>query len=419
MGRSGTRLRRLPAAARAAVQAVLLCAGATLMPPLALAGGLYLNEFATPAMGAAGAGAEALAEDASTAFPLHNPAGMTRLEGQNLLVGGGLFFGDIQFDPESETPRPGNDGGNQGSIGPLLGTYYAQSLSDRWSIGASVFSVSGASLDPRNDWAGRFQLQEINLLTLSFNTALAFEVNDWLSVGVGASLIYGELELDAAVDPFGLREGQVKIEDADDFAGGWNVGFLVTPREGTQLGLIYVSKVELDLSGRIKTNLPNSFGLDLDIPLVRLARLGFSQELGRGFTLLGTVGWEDWSRFDNLPLSVRRLDTRIDTGWHDTFHFSLGLRHQWSERLMLQGGVTFDTSPQDSDDRIAALPVDRQTRVAVGAQYQWTENINVGAAFQYFNGGPGKINNETLKGEYDSNDIFFLAFNLSWKRPGD
>ncbi len=44
----------------------------------AQAGGLYLNEFATPSMGVAGAGQEAVANDASTNFAFHNPAGMTR-----------------------------------------------------------------------------------------------------------------------------------------------------------------------------------------------------------------------------------------------------------------------------------------------------------------------------------------------------
>lgn len=396
-----------------------LCTVPSTLP--ALAGGLYLNEFATPAMGAAGAGAEALAEDASTAFPFHNPAGMTELEGQDLLLGGGVFFGDVEFDPDSDTPFPGNDGGNQAGIGPLLGGFYTQSLSDRWTLGASLFSASGASLDPRSDWAGRFQLQEITLFTLAVNASAAYKVNDWLSLGAGATLLYGELELDAAVEPF-RTEGQVKIEDADDYAGGWNVGFFVTPREGTQLGLIYVSKIELDLSGRIKVQpgagpLAPEFGLDLDIPLVQLARLGFSQDLGQGFTLLGSVGWEDWSRFDNLPLSIRNGSTRIDTGWHDTYHFSLGLRHQWSERLLLQGGVAFDTSPQSSSNRVAALPIDRQIRAAIGTQYQWSETVNIGAAFEYFNGGRGRINNSTLKGDYDRNHIFFLAFNVNWKWP--
>ena len=45
-----------------------------LVPGTVSAGGLYLQEFGTPAMGAAGAGAQARADDASTAF--FNPAGI-------------------------------------------------------------------------------------------------------------------------------------------------------------------------------------------------------------------------------------------------------------------------------------------------------------------------------------------------------
>jgi long-chain fatty acid transport protein len=51
----------------------------------AWAGGFYLNEFASPSSGTAQAGAEAVARDASTVW--HNPAGMTRVEGKDLLVG--------------------------------------------------------------------------------------------------------------------------------------------------------------------------------------------------------------------------------------------------------------------------------------------------------------------------------------------
>ena len=48
-----------------------------------LAGGLYINEFGTPSMGVAGAGANAVASDASTSF--HNAAGMTLINGTELM----------------------------------------------------------------------------------------------------------------------------------------------------------------------------------------------------------------------------------------------------------------------------------------------------------------------------------------------
>ena len=68
------------------------------------AGALYINEFATPSMGVAGAGQEAYANDASTNFALHNPAGMTRLEGHSIALGAGLLQGDTKFDTDPDTP---------------------------------------------------------------------------------------------------------------------------------------------------------------------------------------------------------------------------------------------------------------------------------------------------------------------------
>ena len=82
------------------------------------AGGLYLNEFATPSMGVAGAGQEAVANDASTNFAFHNPAGMTRLEGHSIALGAGLLQGDTEFDTDPDTPFNGGDGGDQAGWAP-------------------------------------------------------------------------------------------------------------------------------------------------------------------------------------------------------------------------------------------------------------------------------------------------------------
>ena len=64
------------------------------------AGGLYVPTFGTPSMGVASAGANAIADDASTA--IQNPAGMTRLDDHALL--GGLA---PQSGLSRPIPRPG------------------------------------------------------------------------------------------------------------------------------------------------------------------------------------------------------------------------------------------------------------------------------------------------------------------------
>ena len=96
------------------------------------AGGLYLNEFGTPSMGTAGAGAQAWADDASTS--LHNPAGMTRIQGNQLMLTSGLFFSRVKFDTGPGTFFSGGDGGDAGGWAPLGGLFYVHSLSERWGI---------------------------------------------------------------------------------------------------------------------------------------------------------------------------------------------------------------------------------------------------------------------------------------------
>jgi long-chain fatty acid transport protein len=135
------------------------------------AGGLYLSEFGSPSMGTAGAGAQALADNASTAF--HNPAGMTRLNGKQLMVSGGLLYSTIKFDPDADTPIPGNDGGDAGGPAPILGGFYAHSLSEDWKLGVSVISISGAVLDYNDNWTGRYLIQDVTLLTITVNPTAA------------------------------------------------------------------------------------------------------------------------------------------------------------------------------------------------------------------------------------------------------
>lgn len=152
-----------------------------------LAGGLYLNEFGTPAMGTAGAGAHALANDASTAF--HNPADMTRVEGEEFMVSGGLLYYDMKFAPAPNTPIPGSDGGNAGGPGPILGTFYTRDLSEDWDFGLSLVSISAALIDYEDSWTGRYLVQDVTILTVSAMPSISYRVNDRWSLGAGATVM--------------------------------------------------------------------------------------------------------------------------------------------------------------------------------------------------------------------------------------
>ena len=83
-----------------------LVVGATGVDRDAEAGGIILYELGTPDVGRASAGWAARAGDAATVFT--NPAGMSRLPGNDLLVGGQLTYGQFGFKPNENTPSGGS-----------------------------------------------------------------------------------------------------------------------------------------------------------------------------------------------------------------------------------------------------------------------------------------------------------------------
>lgn len=239
----------------------------------ARAGGLYLSEFGTTALGTASAGASAGTDGASTA--IHNPAAMTRLDEHQLAVGSALAFSFVEFDPDSGTPVAGSDGGNQGGFLPIFSGQYVHKRSDRWRLGLAFVSISCAVLDPDDDWVGRNEITESSLLTMSALPTIAYRVNDWLSVGAGPTLTYGRLtyELRAPLPGPGGLEAPVKLDEIDDFAPGAVVAVLVELSPQLRFGLTYNSEVEFDLSGDIELPLGITPNINLELPLAQAVRL--------------------------------------------------------------------------------------------------------------------------------------------------
>ena len=212
------------------------------------AGGLYLYELGTPDVGAAGAGWAARAQDAATVFT--NPAGMTRLEQSELLVGVQPVYLDVEFSPDANTTTSGSDGDASTWL-PAGGLYYFFDLAPKLKFGISATGYFGLGLDYEDDWVGRYYVQEVQLQALGIQPALAYQITDWLSFGAGMVALYGVYEQKTAINNIGPNQpdGRLRIKD-DDLAFQANLGILVEPRKGTRFGLTYLSEAELEFKDR-------------------------------------------------------------------------------------------------------------------------------------------------------------------------
>jgi long-chain fatty acid transport protein len=376
------------------------------------AGGLYLNEFGTTSMGTAGAGAGALAMDASTAF--HNAAGMTRLEGNQLMASAGLLYADIQFDPSPTTPIPGNDGGSAGGPGPILGMFYSHSLTEKWKLGVSLVSISAALMDFDDGWTGRYYVKEVSILTLSVLPAIAYKVNDCLSLGATGNIMYGKLEEKIAAPP---PDGTGEVEiDGDDTEFGFSFSALVEPSDRTRIGIVYASEATPNFDGDISVKPPGlKTGIDATITFPQLVKASVYHEFSDQLAVVGSVGWEQWSAFENITLSVEQGSKVLPRNWKDTWYFGAGLHYRPTKEWLLMAGASYNTSPVDDEDRTIDMPIDRQVRLSCGAQYAFSERFTLGGYFTYADYGKAKIEQPLLQGDFQSNDLYFVALSGSWK----
>jgi len=376
------------------------------------AGGLYLEEFGTPSMGVASAGAEAVAADASSA--LHNPAGMTRLDGKQLMITGGLAYSRVKFDQAPGNIVSGGNGGDAGGLAPMGGAFYTHSLSEDLKFGLSLYSISAALLDYDTGWIGRYQCQEVSIFTMTMNPSIAYKVNDWLSIGGGPAFVYGDLDMKVAAPP-PVGNGRVEI-DGDDWEVGFDGGVLINLNERTRFGLLYFSGWDLEFGGDLEIKGTGiSAGTDTGLDMPQMVRLGAYHEINDRLALLGTVAWEEWSDLDEVNISTGSGGAALDKNWDDVWHFAAGIHYRLAKPTLLQFGIAYDTSPVDSDDRTADMPIDRQIRYACGVLYEYSDNVTLGTQFEYIDMGDAKIKSNLLNGDYKTNEVYLIAININWK----
>ncbi len=426
--------------------AALLLAGGLLAAGPAAGGGIILYEVGTADVGLASAGYGARAQDASTV--LTNPAGMTRLEGNQALVGGQLLWSNLKFSPGSGTsPGLGTEDGGHG-IGadgwfPGGGGFMTYSLSPELKLGLGATGNFGLGLDYSDDWVGRYYVQDATLVGASLLPSIAYKVTDQLSLGASLNLMYGKLKNQVAINNLapGHGDGQLKLDDGD-WGVGANLGLLFEIDPRTRLGLTWSSQVKLDFAGAAKFS---DLGPGMTDILARRGLLDSrikagikvpQQVMGSLFTqvddrwaLLGSVGWQQWSKFGMVQLgiedSTNPKSLTADLDFKNTWHVGLGAQYRLSEPWLLNFGMAYDSPMYPGSTVSPLLPVGPAWRFGAGAEQRLSKDASWGFALEYIYSGNLDVDNKgkpvalggrgNVVGSYDNIGTLFAAAYYSWK----
>lgn len=131
----------------------------------AWAGGIIIYEAGHEGSGLANAGSAALTRDPSV--QMHNPAGISELQGTQINANGQVILGDIRFARDSHNDFAGNEGGNISQYLPGSSFFISHRINERASIGFAMYGNFGLTADYDDDWAGRYFAQESAVLGMS------------------------------------------------------------------------------------------------------------------------------------------------------------------------------------------------------------------------------------------------------------
>jgi long-chain fatty acid transport protein len=408
-------------------------AGAALLPLSALAGGISLYEIGTPDVGLASAGYSARAQDASTLFK--NPAGMSLLPGPQVQGGLQLLYGDLEFSKNSSTSSSlGTDNGGV-AVGALPGAsvFVTYPVTKKLTVGFGSFSYFGLALDYDNNWVGRYYVQEGALLGMSLVPAASFKVNEWLSIGGGLNAMYGYMHTEVGINNGIGTDGQLKLDD-EEWGFGGIAGIIITPREGTRLGVTYISPVDLDFSDKPSFNnlgpvlgsrpiLQNPPTLDLGVTVPQMVMVGIYQEINTNWAVMADVGWQNWHEFGKVDVGVdsdNPTSLTKNLNYDDTWHGAIGAQYTASAQWQFTGGFAYDTSAVSDANRTVTLPMGEAYRFGLGALWKYSKNLDFGAAYEFIWSGDMPVNQSstyrgTVSGSYEDVWFCFFTLNLTWR----
>ncbi|WP_264877627.1 OmpP1/FadL family transporter [Vibrio agarivorans] len=358
------------------------------------AAGTLVSEMSHLNVGTAGAGTAALAQGASTAYA--NPAAMGLLKEKHFALNLATMALDIQY---SDNRNELMDSDNAGGVQPYGSIYSVTPLSNRFALGIALAATGGSGLDYGNEYAGRLGLNDLSLSVMQLNPSLSYRLNEKWHIGLG-------VQIDRAQFEQSFLANQAEIESSS-YAFGYNIGATYQIDKAQRLGVTYRSKMEHQLDGKL--SLLNQEG-ETSIGLLNAARMEVSglHHWVEPFTLLWSIGQEYWSENEATVIEFGHRTVTKTRQFDDVWFASLGGQVALSDRLSLEMGVGYVSSPLDDPSlQSSDLPVDSQMKYSAGAQYRLSRTTDLKAYYSYVDYGSPKIDKGLMNGSFDNHNQFF------------
>ncbi|MEY4387296.1 MAG: hypothetical protein RLY20_2579 [Verrucomicrobiota bacterium] len=310
-----------------------------------------------------------------------------------------------------------------------IGLTVPYGLSNEWKKDGSFANPLG--LRYQSPWFAE-------LKTINANPAVAFRLNDKVSVGLGVDVMWSQLTFKQFY-PWAIFPGSVGTEPdgnveakGDGFGFGGNAGITWQVADHHRLALTVRTPIKIDYEGDFTvdniTATAAGFGVtpksdfDTSIKFPTIIAAGYGVELSDKVRLEVAGEWVQFSNFKSLDIgagnnAVLLPSTSIPENWNDTFTVGLGGDWKFADNWVMRFGYQFYESPVPDSTISPTIPDANQNVFTVGLGYHHgRHSLEVGYGLDFYD--ERKISNNlnpAFNGTYNMTvHLFSAAYRLNF-----
>jgi len=382
--------------------------------------------------GDGGAGGAAIANNATTAY--NNPAGLTRLNKQELIFSAVGIDTYAKFNGTNTWSSPGfptytaAGSAHAGTFNILPSLYYSLPLVRNMWFGFSSSSTYGLATNYNSNSVVRYSAVKGILEVANLSPSLAFKLTDQVSLAGGIDLTRILFYFDTMTGAPGLAPATPRAFDTIGKANayGWGIGghigalFQLTP--DTRVGVAYHSRISSTLVGgstlqgplvTIPSKIVSQRNFSFAQVLPATTALSAYHDFNSRWSMDGTINYTQWSQVPGMATFVNvagktpttPVTFSVPQHYRDTFFFGLGANYKAGDRWILRGGVNYDETPVKSRERNVILPDGDRVGLAIGAHYQASKKIGIDAGWTHIFVQDVNINYPTTIGAQTSTTV--------------
>ena len=316
---------------------------------------------------------------------LTNPAGMSDM-GARIDFGASYFTPTVKYKATGAGPGViTNDGATIESdrgASPVPAFGLVVPINDQIKFGLGAYGIAGMGVDYASNLYGNVTYSSYS--QMRFAPGVSYKINNMISVGAVANLMYATMEYNAGPPP-GAPGAQQPHMGASSFGYGATIGITVKPVDMITIGLAYET-----LSKFQDFEFNTNAGFDaMEFNQPQNATIGFAVRPITGLIIAADVQWINWSATNGKDKPEYTTNSSNASAWNlnwdDQIVYKIGIQYAINSMFTVRAGYNYGKMPLDDTrafENIAFPAVSEQHFTAgIGVLLAEKFTLNIGGMY--------------------------------------